>query len=143
MPKLVIFAPCEKLIIAEDTHAASIINLLWGTQIVIAAPQSTDDLKIPFRWNVFCLWQEENGDTGKTFEQTIQLVVPSGRVHMSSSQEFQITKAFHRIVTNIDGFPVTEDGRYVIRALLREVPTGAEASETASCYLTVVHTPPE
>jgi hypothetical protein len=122
MPKLLLFNPCEKVIIAED-HTVSLITIFETIQIHL--PRSKDDelpenALIPLKWFVYSVWLKQPGDEDKTFEQLVDVEFPGGRTLKSEITEFQIPKNKHRNVILIPTFPVTPPGFAKIKLSLRE-----------------------
>ncbi len=122
MPKLLLFSPCEKIIIADD-HTVSLITIFEKIQIQL--PMSEDEklpenALIPLKWFVYSLWLKEPGDEGKTFEQFVDISFPGERSIKSEIIEFRITKERHRNVILMPTFPVTPPGLASIKLNLRE-----------------------
>ena len=78
MPKILIFAPCDKVIISEDDNTTSLISLIEAFTIGIPEDvQFPEDTSIPIRWHiVHCEIVEGEGD--KRFEQRTNLNCPTG-----------------------------------------------------------------
>jgi hypothetical protein len=79
MPRLKIFAACEKIIVDQDTNSCSLICLIEGITLSIP-PNSTHRLNIgaPLHWELMSLWFSEPGDERYRFEQRIQVFAPDG-----------------------------------------------------------------
>src|SRR5687767_3850237 len=77
MPKLLVFAACEKVIISQDENNPTLIALLtdMAAEIEPAGPLESNAL-LPSRWAIFSLWRQEDGDKGKTFEQMVRVLLP-------------------------------------------------------------------
>jgi hypothetical protein len=121
MPKLLLFAPCEKVIIADD-GTTSMITILERINISIpASTELVEDAAIAMRWDVFALWQKEPQDEGKTYQARFTLTTPKGKEQAEGSitLEFAPDKEKFRAVFKSTGFPIA-DGVCVLRLLLRE-----------------------
>ncbi len=143
MPKLLVFAPCEKVIISQDENNPTLIAILTAFTLqtdaeslkkAIGESTSADAgiAMVPLRWSVFCLWQREPSDGEQEFTQTIDIEAPGGdRVIISHRNTFSFTPAAntHRINLNFPGFPVGEPGVYTIRLSLDSKPIADYALE--------------
>jgi len=138
MPKLLLFAPCEKVIVAQDGNTVSLITILQ--ELTISVPpdvQIPADAKVPMQWYGFSLWQKQPGDEGKRYEQQIELADPDEGIVVSASSQFELTAPAHRILAIFSGFPVGQFGEYMLRLYLREEKESEEKREVASFPLTV------
>ena len=121
MPKLLIFAPCEKVII-DQNNVISIITVLQELRIELPAPPPEVDGKtpvVPIKWDVVTLWTKTDADAPETVYQTrFALIDPMGAAleGLDGSAEFSFAdKTYYRVVTTVLGFPIRHDGRYVVR----------------------------
>jgi hypothetical protein len=122
MPRLILFAPCENLIISQD-NKVSIISLLENITIGLPANQPIPpNATLPMRWFALAVWEKELTDEGRTFESYIE----AGHVQ-SIPARFQMTTALHRVAAQIIGFPLRIGG-IRLRAFLREVGANQWAS---------------
>jgi len=109
MPKLLVFAPCERVVIDASDGGSSLIEILQGliiAQVVIPPPGQT--LLIPQPWYAYALFELTPGDD---FAARIKLHAPSGRE--ITSNEFTVanqTKRFYRFSVRNPGFPLSADG---------------------------------
>ena len=141
MPRLLIFAPCEKVLISID-NAVSLINTLFGGHITAHIPsgQSRDaPLSIPMNWSIFCLWEKQDEDEGKEYEQSIRMVYPNGHVTFDRPQSLIMDKMLHRTISTSTSFPVAEAGKYNLLLMLKDRGSDGEPEEKASCSITVSH----
>jgi len=142
MPKLLIFAACEKVIIAEDDKSVSLISLLNGLSVAIApGTQIPANAQIPLRWSVVTLWQREPRDEGKSYEQRAQLILPNSEISFSIPAEFQLSKPLQRNVVKVTGFPVSQAGQCVLKLSLREAGSDNQWREIADYPIQIEHTP--
>ena len=121
MPKLLIFAPCEKVII-DQNNVISIITVLQELRIELPEPPPEVDGKtpvVPIKWDVVTLWTKTDADAPETVYQTrFALIDPMGMAleGLDGSAEFSFAdKTHYRVITTVLGFPVRHDGRYVVR----------------------------
>ncbi len=109
MPKLLLFAPCEKAIVDEVSHTTSLIAIMQEIHYKVApgAPSPPPNAALPMHWSVVSLWQEEeSADAGVEFEQRIVLENNAGAVLLSNEAKFKFDQPNHRIVASIVGFPL-------------------------------------
>jgi hypothetical protein len=127
MPKLLIFAPCEKVII-DQNNVLSIITVLQELKIELPEPPRAIDGKTPviaMKWDVVALWAKTNDDAPETVYQTrLGFIDPTGVAlegFAAGAVEFSFAdKSHHRIVTTILGFPIQHEGRYLVRLWLHK-----------------------
>src|SRR5882724_3495333 len=98
MPTLLLFAPCEKVIIAHDNKTVSLITVLQD--IVMAFPaslQMPETIAVSLRWCWFAMWQKQAEDEGKRYEQEINLCAPDGTVVLTKVSQFEVLTTSHRV----------------------------------------------
>lgn len=72
------------------------------------------------RWDILVLWLQEPADAGKKFEQYCEVVSPDGSVLTKNRTEFTITERTHRIITHVQGFPISRTaGEHRLKLYLR------------------------
>jgi len=139
MPKLVLFAPCEKAIIEQGSNTFSLISILQDLNVPIPAGQTVPKDAFGFqRWYIVALWHRESGDEGKRFQQRVTVTDPNGQVPLESVAEFEMAKRFHRAIIKVDGFPVSVPGDHSLGIAIREVKQD-EWIQIASFPLRVIH----
>lgn len=112
MPRIVLFVPCEKLIIDTQTNNITLISVLHQ---ISYRPRSNiqlpPDAAIPMQWDVVSVWQREDGDEGISFNQRLTL-----RAHGNENVIFErvspwrFATLFARNVVRIRGFPIAAQG---------------------------------
>ena len=119
MPKLMLFAPCERVIVEEGSNTVSLISLIQ--MLTASVPKGVDPKAIALqRWSVLTIWERESSDESKHFEQRIVVRDPNGSTALEALAEFKVTRDFHRNIAMIEGFPLAVPGRYVLVLSLRE-----------------------
>ena len=121
-----VFVPCQTVIIGKDNNA-SLIVLLHQIHVQIPA-EAPDPLPekaaFPMGWHVFCQWETAPEEIGTTFEQRIQLLNMSGELQadFDSVSPFvpEKKKPIHRVIANLNLFPVLAEGHYRLRLSLRK-----------------------
>ena len=141
MPRLLIFAPCERVII-DQHNVISIITVLQELRLELPElpqpPAENTDEKtpvIPMKWDVLTFWTKTDDDEPETIYQTrFALIDPTGRAFsgFGGSMEFSFQdKTNYRLITTVLGFPVLHDGRHLVRLWLHKKgePEGDAISE--------------
>jgi hypothetical protein len=150
VPKLLIFAPCEKVIIDQDKNV-SLIAVLQSIQIqLLPLPpdeQIPEGVAAPLRWSAIAVWLRELGDDGKRYEQSVELFGPAGTTLAKALASFAFERPVHSQISSFLGFPlvVARGGAdYTLKLYLREEAEGAESREVASYPLSVeISSPPK
>jgi hypothetical protein len=135
MPRLILFAACQKAIWDAEEGAVSLIALVNGVtlrrsevqQVLEAEKRGEDEVVMGRqRWSAVAVWRAEDGDVGKTFEQRIEIANPLGRVtgEAAGAFVFQNAAVVHTMRTHGDGLPINVPGQCVFRLSLREVVEG-------------------
>jgi hypothetical protein len=125
MPKLLIFAPCEKVLVDELTHTVTLIGVLQEIHYKLppgtAAPQPNSLL--PLNWQIISLWQEEDpADAGVEFEQRVVLENSAGQVLFANEVKWRFTRPSQRMVANVPGLPIGSR-RLMLRLFYRVPPS--------------------
>lgn len=126
MPKLLVFAPCEKVIISQDENNPTLIAILSsltlegdGSAIAAALEATTSETPalVPIRWAVFTLWAKEPTDGIREFTQTIDIESPAQNVILTNRSTFAFKEGIdtHRLSLNLPGFPIRQRGIYILR----------------------------
>src|SRR6266536_1373598 len=124
MPKLLIFAPCEKVIISGEEigdGSSSLITILQSINVEVSEETDKTTLSGPMTWYIFSLWQMQTDDAEKAYEQHFEYVAPSGKLLFNLKTEFSTTKPYQRVVSKIIGMPLFEHGEYKLTLRLGEV----------------------
>jgi len=138
MPILLLFAPCEKVIIAHDNNTVSLISILQDFTIAFPANvQIPETVAVPFRWYGFAMWQKQAQDEGKHYVQEIEFCDPDGTVILTGVSQFEISLPIHRVIAELAFFPVRQSGSYTLKLYLREDKQGEEKKLIASFPLTI------
>lgn len=122
MPRLLIFAACEKVITATEDNTGSIISILQGFDLPAPLPEG-QPVMAPVTWYVFTLWESQNEEPGR-FTQHIQLIAPDGTVMLAAVVPVVTAndgdKRFHRAALRRQGFLLRGIGDYVLRISLKD-----------------------
>jgi len=124
MPRLLIFVPCEKVVVGQDgsLHLISVLES-WKVSLVEVPQSVPENAAVAMRWDIFTLWHRLPGDEEKEFVQTCDLIAPSGQIAFTSELSFRMTALTHRNTVNVFGMPISP-GDYEVVLYLSE--KGAE-----------------
>lgn len=127
MARLLLFAPCERAIVEQEANTFSLISILQELTVSpkgIIPDKETVPTARPFfsvlRWYCVALWMQEPGDRTKRFTQQVIVKDPHGKKLMESLAEFEMSKPFHRIIIEVQGFPIPFEGQYSLNIAIRE-----------------------
>jgi len=120
MPKLLVFAPCEKVLI-DQRNNVTLISILqeWQPQI----RELPEKAVAPQQWEIFTLWHRLEEDGDKEFVQRCELTTDLGEKAISADISFRLTAPTHRNTITVLGLPINP-GRYALALFLFE--KGAE-----------------
>lgn len=140
MPNLLIFAPCDNVLISKDTESVSLVVIM--TQVAFPGPlpeNLPENPHAPMRWFVFSQWSLAEDEVGRIFEQRIQLT-RGQQIFFSAEQAFegQAERTHHRMVGAFNSFPLIPPGECQLVLSLREA--GNEEWQTVSTYPLLVTT---
>lgn len=141
MPRLLLFIPCEKAILAQD-NSVSLINLLETLTVTLPGDVKSKlpaPLKAPMNWMVFALWEQVPGDENKSYEQILRFVLPDGQIAFEGVEKFEMTQRFIRNIAAIDGVPAGQAGDCRLSLSLREASAQGRPELIAEFPLIVVH----
>lgn len=138
-PRLLIFLPCDNVLITEGSNTASLIVVLDQIQLGATTGEMPDPLPAnaaaPMRWFIYSQWFVGPEHVGVKFEQKLQMVDSQGTpLPLVGTSEFvpQAGKTVHRVIAALSFFPIVESGMYKLRAFIRQV--GEEEWHEAGDY---------
>jgi hypothetical protein len=82
MPRLLIFAPCEKVIIGQGDNSVSLIGIIQNVQVnqkLDGTAKIPPDTLQPTPWTILSLWQKESADEGIVYTQRVALISRTGK----------------------------------------------------------------
>lgn len=138
LPKLLTFAPCEKILQESETKNISLISLLH--EIIVDIPESVsigEKMSTPIPWAIFASWYQEAPTEQMTFRQHCELVGPNGDVLRALHVDFSMTKVIHHSIMRIRGFPLVPGGGQYRVVISIGRPDKEEREEIASYPITV------
>lgn len=121
MPRLLVFAPCERVIL-DQKNQVTLVSLM--EELEVSLPEPVPGVVVAhmgfIKWEAFTLWYRTEEDTNRTYEQTMTLMAPDGTpTGLNTIATFTMERRSHRIVGTIQGFP-THTGTYELKLLLKE-----------------------
>jgi hypothetical protein len=118
MPNIVLFAPCENLIVSQE-QKISLISILETINIGLPANQVIPpNASLPLNWFTLALWEKVPSDQDKEFECYTQAA------HVRSNPaKFKMATTLHKVVAQILGFPLAL-GPVRVKLCIREVGVG-------------------
>lgn len=141
MPRLLMFVPCERVIIGQGDNSLSLINVLQNIQVNRPSAGLTEipaNAAIPMQWAIVTVWLKEREDEGIGYTQRVALISPTERILIESITGFAMEKEAHRIANNIVGFPIGESGPHVLKLWLR-AGESRDWREIASFPVVIAH----
>lgn len=140
MLTLLIFAPCEKIILGQD-DTASIINVLETVKVNVTGDLPPNAL-IPFRWSLMSLWKrDETPDTPIEFEQHVEVLRRDDSVAAQGTNTFTVSSnhLMYRLIAEFPVFPIGQPGTVLVKSRIRQVNPETEWRDVAEFPLLVVH----
>lgn len=122
MPKLLIFAACERVVIDSEDGNVSMFSIIEGFKLDASGDLPADAV-IPIKWAVLSMWRKQTEDEGKEYEQKVQLISPSGAILAEGTSKFRLIKSSHRLRLNIQVLPAGEAGDWLLQLSLRDTST--------------------
>ncbi len=135
MIKLMLFAPCEKVIVGQDSNT-SLISVLEHFYVSgEIAGKLPANAGLPFKWQISVLWRREvELDAPITYDASIELIAPNGNVSMSGEIQFLVSNQYFnfRNVLDFPIFPIGQEGIY--KLILKYKENGTEKWEQVGEY---------
>jgi len=143
MPRLLLFAPCQRAIIDKSDSSISLIAVLHGLTVNALGEASGEPIPpnavIPMNWSIGTIWLRSPEDGEKTFEQRVDIITPDNSRVEASPQPFQMTHRTHHLAVAANVFPVGVAGEYRVVLMLREVRENAEWTQVAEFPIEIKH----
>jgi hypothetical protein len=140
MPKLLIFAPCERVILGQGDNSASLIVIVQKLQLNQLPGQKIDENAAMYaRISLFTEWLKLNDDLGKDFEQRFTFGPVGEKPPVETVAEFKMSERTNRIIGVIEALPVVAPGEYEFSVWLRQKGTNWPDAPTASYPVEIVH----
>jgi hypothetical protein len=141
MLKVLIFVPCQNVIVGQDNNS-SIISVIESLNINVAT-DFPEDAALPISWKILTLWHRyENAPEEVIYQQRIEGVAANGKTIIEGEQDFTVSNSHVNIrnILEIEGFPIGISGQLNCRLLLRR--KGDESWQLASEFpIGIIHIP--
>jgi hypothetical protein len=137
MPKLLLFAACEQIII-DLSNTISLLKLLQEVTVQVPAGVTPPpNAGAPLQWHIISVFEQEQADQNKKFEQYCGLIANSGQILLQSPISlFELKADQHRITSPVAGMPVGIVGKHHLKCFIREKGT-TQWKECASYPITI------
>jgi hypothetical protein len=122
MPRLLLFAPCERVLNGSDGSASIIILLRELTFHDVEHPLPPNRI-VPMKWAVFAEWQrQENESPTDRFLQKVEMFSQDSKALIpGTAAEFTIAREVHRMTGEFEFFPLVPAGRYELAMSVKRV----------------------
>jgi hypothetical protein len=138
VPKLLLFAPCEKVLVDESSKSLTLIAVLQEIHYKVPPGASLPtNAGIPLQWSVVTLWHEEPADAGVEFEQRLALATHANQILFESVSRWRFEKPNQRMIAHVSGFPAS-GGRRLNLNLSYRVALARDWIDVASFPLEVM-----
>jgi hypothetical protein len=124
MPKLMILAACERVLVDRATSLPSLINIFQRMNIQIQDAPLPENAISPIRWAIFTLWQHSPEEKDIEYTQRIEVIGPSGVKFAEMATKFKITEVDDLQSKNsidIIGLPINTEGFLKVRVWLEGI----------------------
>jgi len=124
MPRLLIFAACQKVLLSKEDNTISLISIIQ--QILVGlpegAPEPPERTAIPMQWYAFSEWAlDDGGDPSTVYEQQFSVYTADGEIAAQADmQEFSLKAGSHRVYAKFAAFPVWKTGKYSLNLNMRQ-----------------------
>lgn len=140
--KLMTICACERVIIDKITNGHSLISVLVNAEIrqptEIVVPS---DAVAPAPWYVFTLWESDPEESGKTFEQVLEVRWPNGEIFAANRLPVTTDESLMaQFAVGINTLPIGQVGKVVITSWIEH--EGERKTPIATYYFKVKHNIP-
>ena len=124
MLNLLIFAPCEKVIIAQGGQSSA-IGIIETIRVLVEPEKPlAEDSLIPFKWGILILWNRPEPIEGPViYETEVRIFRPDKTdTGFKAQAQFEVNvtyKSFRLDLSGIPVFPAGQQGIYELRLFLR------------------------
>jgi hypothetical protein len=137
VPKLLLFAPCQRVLFDQHQNI-SLIEIL--EQIEVPVPENMPKgAQAPINWEILVVWSKVPEDEGRTFEQDIMLMAPDGTMASHIKTQFAMATRMHRNIATIYGFPIAQAGEYSLDLKLKDMQNETVFTLETSFPLFLIH----
>jgi hypothetical protein len=123
MPRLLLFAPCDNVLLSGPSDSVSLIVVINQITFPSELPKPLPEKPhITLRWFVFSQWEFETSEAGFEFEQKIELIGEDKNVPLLENVaafKAQEGKPVHRMISQLFAFPIAAAGWYRLHMAIR------------------------
>src|SRR5260370_21012886 len=139
MIRLLLFVPCEKVILAEGGQT-SMIGVIEMVRVNVGNTPLPPDALIPFKWSFLTLWyRDEDVEQPILYQEQIRLIRPDGtEAAFAGDAEFEVNNQFRnfRQYGDVPVLPAGMEGEYLLKLSLRR--SGEEQWQEGSTFPIVI-----
>lgn len=142
MPRLLLFAPCQKVIIDRDDLSITLVSVFPGLTAEIPAKEVgkiPTSAVTPADWAMAIIWLRLPGEADRTFEQKVDIVAPDGQHISGGTLVFKMTQRTHNVSVRAQGMPIGQAGEYELELYVREVGVTEEWQKVAEYPIEIKH----
>jgi hypothetical protein len=144
LPRLILFVPCERVILNQEDNNVSLITVLNEISIALPSDKIPSGSHAAYRWTILAVWLREPGDEQKRFEQSCELVMPDGQRAFRSRDVFSFEQRIHRQTLVVPAFPMSKTpGDCLLKLSVREDVEGKEWQGVAEYPILLKHSTPD
>lgn len=144
MPHILLFAPCQKVIIDQIDTSISLISIISG--VVVNMPPHDEanplpeNIAVPMQWAAVSVWLRLAEDENRLFEQQVNILGPGRHIFQSDAVvQFSMTERTHQIYVAASAFPFREAGEYALILSIRERDQNQEWRQVAEYPIEMRH----
>jgi hypothetical protein len=133
MPRVLLFAPCERVIIEHGANTISLIALLQNLNLPLPESIPTPAKALAsIRWYALAIWRRDDDDATTNYQQRVALRMPDGSEPIEALTDFVMSKEQHRNIVQFQGLPVGQQGECTLTLSYRQ--TGDEHWTEVGAY---------
>ncbi len=127
MPRLILFAACEKVIF-DTSGPASLVSIFQRMNFPVQQVPLPDKAISPNQWSIFALWETKPEEFRQDFCQTIRIYAPDGSLWTEQSTTWRNEQSDDlqvKVSLLVAGMPVWSEGYVQVKVWLDEMPEEA------------------
>src|SRR6266849_5816162 len=122
MLKLLIYAPCEKVILAADDQTVSLISTMESVKVNVAG-ESPANAVAPIQWSILSLWKrDQDVPEPIAIEERSEVFRPDDTMVTGGISKITVSNehVFYRSILTIPVFPIGLPGMVKVRCHTRQ-----------------------
>jgi hypothetical protein len=136
---------CEKVIV-DKGGAHTLIEIMSGADIAATPPANNPAAELPSnalapkQWWIFSMWEPNDDDVGKDFEQVYTVYWPNGDKLVDGARaSFKMTDRVQYMSFYVFGLPVGQQGKVKISTWVEKA--GNRITDPFDYFITIRHIP--